>query len=177
MAKDDKKATSLRPDKRDFERQEKIEELEELKKRNEELELQVKRVLADYQNLEKRVADQKRELIISANKELIVRLLPVLDTLMMVEKHTEDQGLKLSIRQFIDVLKTEGISKIETVGKDFDPKTMECVEVQKGEEGKVLTELRIGYLLNNRVLRPAQVVVGKLKINQKEEELQTGDYL
>lgn len=157
MIKDDKKRG----------KQEENKETAELKKQNEELELQVKRVLADYQNLEKRVAGERRELIMGANKELIMRLLPVLDTLMMAEKHTEDQGLKLSIKQFIDVLKAEGIEKMETAGKDFDPKTMECVEAKKGEEGKVLSEVRAGYLLNEKVLRPAQVVVGKEEL-QKE---------
>lgn len=157
MAKDDKKR----------EKQEENKEIVDLKKRNEELELQVKRVLADYQNLEKRVAGERREVIINANKELIMRLLPVLDALMMAEKHTEDQGLKLSMKQFIDVLKTEGIEKIETVGKDFDPKIMECIEVKEGDEGKVLSEARAGYLFNDRVLRPAQVVVGKEEL-QKE---------
>lgn len=157
MAKDEKKT----------EKQEENKETLELKKQNEELELQVKRILADYQNLEKRVACERKELIICANKDLIMRLLPVLDTLTMAEKHSEDQGLKLSVKQFIDVLKTEGVEKIETEGKDFDPRTMECVEVKKGEEGKVLSEVRAGYSLNERVLRAAQVMVGKEEL-QKE---------
>ncbi|MBI2074926.1 MAG: nucleotide exchange factor GrpE [Candidatus Levybacteria bacterium] len=157
MNKDDKKTKKT---------EEKVEEkgdqeLEELKKRNEELENQVKRVLADYQNLEKRVQEEKGNWIRIANKELLLRLLPVLDTLMLAGKHVKDQGLQLSIQQFLNALKNEGVEKVETVGKDFDPNAMECVEAEEGEEGKVIDEIRAGYKLNDMTIRPAQVRVGK----------------
>lgn len=119
-----------------------------------------KRALADYQNLEKRVAFQRRELIISASRNVIERLLPVLDTLELASMHTEDQGMKMSIQQFLDVLKAEGVEKIEAKGKKFDPVHMEAVGTQPGDEGKVLEEARAGYLLNDKLLRPAQVIVG-----------------
>lgn len=140
--------------------QEKIQELED----------QVKRTLADYQNLEKRQAEERKDWIKNSNKGLILRLLPALDTLSLASKHVEDEGLRLSIQQFQDALKAEGLERIETEGKHFDPKTMEAVEVQIGEEGKVIAEVRAGYLLNGEVLRPAQVKVGKREIDQKVEE-------
>jgi len=134
------------------------------KKENEELENlenQLKRVLADYQNLEKRVLSEKSEWIKLANKGLLLRLLPALDNLSLAEKHTEDQGVKLSIDQINSAFKEEGIEKIETVGRDFDPNSMEAVHTTTGEEGKVVEELRSGYTLFGQVLRPAQVAVGK----------------
>lgn len=152
------------------------------KSRIEELENQLKRVLADYQNLEKRQALDRSDWIKNSNRNLLLRLLPTLDTLNLAQKHVEDEGLKLSIQQFQNALKEEEIEKIETEGKSFDPKTMEAVETAVGEEGKVLSEVRAGYLLNSEVLRPAQVKVGKKEIDQKveeeaKEELNRGDYV
>ncbi len=139
----------------------KQDQKEELKKKVEELENHLKRTLADYQNLEKRVAEERQQLIKSANRELILRLLPALDTLILAKKHTNDQGLELAIQQLFDILEREGVKKIETLEKNFDPKYMECVATVEGEEGKVIEELKPGYLLNDSVLRPAQVSVGK----------------
>lgn len=134
------------------------------KQENEEfknLENQLKRALADYQNLEKRVLSEKSEWIKLANKGLLLRLLPALDNLSLAEKHTQDTGVKLSIDQIINAFKEEGIEKIETIGRDFDPNLMEAVHTTEGEDGKVVEEVRAGYTLFGQVLRPAQVAVGK----------------
>ncbi len=138
------------------------------KQENEEfknLENQLKRALADYQNLEKRVVSEKSEWIKLANKGLLLRLLPALDNLILAEKHTQDEGVKLSIDQILSAFKEEGIEKIETIGRDFDPNLMEAVHTVEGQSGKVVEELRIGYTLFGQVLRPAQVVVGSVKQN------------
>lgn len=135
--------------------------LTELERLLEETELKYKRALADYQNLEKRVQEEKGSWIRLANKNLLLRLLPVLDTLMLAAKHAEDQTLQVTLQQFLSVLQNEGVTKIETEGKEFDPKTMECVVTEDGEEGKVLEELRAGFMLSDTVLRPAQVKVGR----------------
>lgn len=136
-------------------------ELEALKQQVEEFENNYRRALADYQNLQKRVQEEKSEWIRSGNKELILRILPVLDTLMLAQLHVQDKGLQVSIQQFLDVLKSEGITRIETVGKDFNPHLMECITIEEGEDNKVLQEIRPGYMIYDRVLRPAQVTVGK----------------
>lgn len=126
----------------------------------ENLENQLKRALADYQNLERRITEEKSAWIRTANKVLILKLLGVLDNLFLAQKHIQDDGLNLSIQKFLDVLREEGVERIETSGRDFDPHMMECVSVQAGEEGKVLEEVRIGFTINSEPLRPAQVVVG-----------------
>jgi molecular chaperone GrpE len=125
------------------------------------LENQLKRALADYQNLEKRIASEKSSWILSSNKNLLLKLLPGLDSLLLAEIHTQDEGVKLSIKHFLDILENEGVKKIETVGKAFDPNLMEAITTQVGEDGKVLEEVRAGYMLYETVLRPAQVIVGK----------------
>jgi len=125
------------------------------------LENQLKRALADYQNLEKRIAEEKSSWIKATNKNLLLRLLPGLDSLLLAEIHTQDEGVKLSIKHFLDILENEGVRRIETAGKDFDPNLMEAIGTKEGENGKVLEEVRTGYLLYDAVLRPAQVIVGK----------------
>lgn len=139
----------------------KQDHIKELKKKVEEFENHLKRTLADYQNLEKRTAEEKQELIKSANRGLILRLLPALDTLILAKKHINDQGLELAIQQLFDILEREGVKKIETVAKNFDPKYMECVATVEGQEGQVIEELKPGYKLNESSLRAAQVSVGK----------------
>lgn len=142
------------------------EEVTKLKNQREELESKYKRALADYQNLEKRVQDERINWIRSSNKELLLRLLPVLDTLLMLHKHIKDQGLTVSIQQFLSVLAQEGVKQIPlTVGSKFDPNIMECIMTEEGEDGRVIEELRIGYKINDSILRPAQVKVGKEKMS------------
>jgi molecular chaperone GrpE len=125
------------------------------------LENQLKRALADYQNLEKRIAEEKNIWIKVANKNLLLKLLPGLDSLILADRHTQDEGVKLSIKHFLNILENEGVKKIETVGKDFDPNLMEAVGTVQGEENKVIEEARSGYMLFDLVLRPAQVIVGR----------------
>lgn len=133
-------------------------------KKVKELEDQVKRSLADYQNLEKRTREERGEWVRKSNKDLILRLLPVLDTLILASEHVKDEGLTLSIKQFLDILRNEGVEKIETEGADFDPALMEGVGTLEGEEGKVVQEVRAGFKYSDGgVLRPAQVLVGTSK--------------
>ena len=141
----------------------KIEETVLLKEKVEELENQVKRTLADYRNLENRVQNERGEWILKANKQLLLNILPVLDTLVLASKHSKDQSLALSLQQFLDILEKEGVKRIETESKSFDPVLMEGIGAVEGEEGKVIEETRHGYMLYDKVLRPAQVQVGKGK--------------
>ncbi|CAN5139567.1 hypothetical protein BH09PAT1_BH09PAT1_3060 [soil metagenome] len=118
------------------------------------------RAIADYQNLEKRVREERISLIQSSNKELLLRFLPILDTLVLGYQHEENSTLKLVIDQYAQTLKSEGITEIKTKGEKFDPMTMEVVTTTKGKEGVVIQEVRTGYLLHDKLLRPAQVIVG-----------------
>lgn len=136
-------------------------ELEQLKQKLEEADNNFRRALADYQNLQKRFNEERRSLILASNRDLILRILSVLDTLELANKHDESEGLKVSIKQFLDVLKSEGVEKIETNDKEFNPATMEAIAIDKGPDGKVLEEIRPGYILNEKLLRAAQVKVGK----------------
>ncbi|HUQ85650.1 MAG TPA: nucleotide exchange factor GrpE [Candidatus Limnocylindrales bacterium] len=143
------------------------DELEQLKRQLESADDSHKRALADYQNLQKRVSDERRELILAANRDLLLRILSILDTLVLANKHDASEGLKISISKFLDVLKSEGVIKIETVGKEFSPLTMEAIAVGEGKDGEVIEEIQSGYLLNEKLLRAAQVKVGSGKQDQE----------
>lgn len=119
-----------------------------------------KRALADYQNLEKRIREERIVLIQSSNKELLLRFLPILDTLVLALQHEDSSTLKVIIDQFLLTLKAEGITQIKTVGEKFDPMIMEVVTTTSGKEGVVIQEVRTGYLLHDKLLRAAQVIVG-----------------
>lgn len=136
------------------------ERIEALEQQVEDFKTKYVRALADYQNLERRVQEQRKELILSANRELLLRILPILDTLQLAKQHSEDKALAASIQQFLSILKSEGVIAIETVGKEFNPAIMECVTTQEGDDNIVLSEVRSGYLLSDKLLRSAQVIVG-----------------
>ncbi len=141
--------------------------------KNEEIkniENQLKRALADYQNLEKRIVVEKSVWIKIANKDLLLKILPVLDDLFLAQKHLNDDGLGLTIQKFIEILKQEGVTLMQPLkGAKFDPKLMEALGTVEGEEGRVIEEVRAGYALFDTILRPAQVVVGSAKQNQQVE--------
>lgn len=130
--------------------------------RHAQLENQLKRALADYQNLERRVDEERRLLSALSAALLIEKFLPVLDNLESAQKHLNDEGLEIVIKQFKDVLSQEGVEEIPAVGSTFDPHLHEAAEVQEGQnDNTVVKVLAKGYKLNDKVLRPAQVVVEK----------------
>jgi len=125
-----------------------------------DLENRFKRALADYQNLEKRHASQKDDLVKFANQGLLDKLLPLLDDLERAQAHLQDSGLELIIDQFHQLLISEGVTPIISDRQIFDPQTMDCAEVVPGPKNKVVTTLAKGYYYHDRVLRPARVEVG-----------------
>lgn len=119
------------------------------------------RALADYQNLEKRTQQEKQQIRKYAAETVTARLLPALDTLTKASTHIKDTGLELALKELSAVLAEQGVEKIEVVGKPFDPHRMECIEVVAGADNIVIEELLPGYRLHDKILRVAQVKVGK----------------
>lgn len=124
------------------------------------------RALADYQNLEKRGIAIREEEAKFAARNIILKLLSILDILEKVDKNHDDQGIKLALKMFYKFLDEEKISKIEPIGKKFDPTVMECIEVMGSPKDDLVSEeVRTGYRMHDQVLRVAQVKVGKTEIN------------
>ncbi len=152
--------------------EEKTRLLEEKEKELEELRDLYVRKLAEFDNYRKRTQREFVELVKNANADLILQLLPVVDDLERSLKVAEEgttleafvEGVRMIYQKFVDVLAKQGVQRIESVGQPFDPHKHEAlmqVEKEGVEPGTVVDEHQPGYLLNDRVLRHAKVIVSK----------------
>ena len=129
-----------------------------------ELENNWKRALADYQNLQKRVEEERSEFISYANEGLIRQLLPVVDNLEMMLSHTPDEGLSYIIKEFKQILTNAGVEEIKVeVGQNFDATIMDGLETNDPTSQTVTEVVKPGFKLKNKVLRPAIVKVGTME--------------
>jgi len=119
-----------------------------------------KRILADYHNQERRHKEQESQIIKMASASLLEKILLDLDALQMAQNHLKDKGLQMVIDKFFNTITQEGLIRIDSDGQNFDPITMDCTEVVPGEKNKVIETISAGYLLFDKVLRPAKVKVG-----------------
>jgi molecular chaperone GrpE len=141
------------------------------------------RAEADFANYKRRVEQERGEARRLANAALIINILPVLDDLeralaslnIQLAGLTWFDGIRLIYRKLQLVLESAGVSQIEAEGQPFDPRFHEAVMYGEGEEGKVVAEVQRGYKLDDRVLRPAMVVVGKGKEKKKEKPPEGGE--
>jgi molecular chaperone GrpE len=138
----------------------KEEEVDERDAKIAELDNQLKRAVADYRNLERRSYDERSEAVKFANKQLIEALLPAFDTLFLAEKYTTDESVKLTIGRILEVLQQNGIDKILVENVKYNPETMEVIELVPGEKDTVIEEVRPGFMIHGKLIRPAQVKVG-----------------
>lgn len=125
-----------------------------------ELSGQLKRAVADYQNLQRRVTEERINSVKYANGELLKKILPSFDNLYLAERYIEDAGIKLTVEKLTESLEEVGVKRIDVNNKKFDPNSMECIEVVDGESDVVIDEIRPGYMLFDKIIRPAQVKVG-----------------
>lgn len=123
------------------------------------------RVLADYQNLEKRTTERVSEVRQYAAEVILTRLLPVIDTFGKVNEHLNDAGLTLAYKELLSVLTEQGVEHIDVLGKEFDPVEMDCIEVVDGKDNIVVEEVQAGYHFRGKVLRVARVKVGKSQVH------------
>jgi len=128
------------------------------------LKIQLARALADYDNLRKRIEREKETFEKVANLKLVIKLLPVLDTLKKAQGHLKDEGLGITIKGFEDSLKGEGIEEIGVSrGDEFNPEIHEAIDVGEGSaSGKIEEVLAGGWkFIDGPVIRHAQVRVSK----------------
>ncbi len=143
-------------------------QIEELTVRVQLLEDQLKRAVADYQNLEKRVAEGRSELSAWTTAQVLQKILPVVDHLDKALAGAADtefdsgwfKGVKMAVSELKHVLKGEGLDEIVADGQ-FDPNLHEAIDMRDGEHDKILEVVETGYRVGNKVLRPAKVVVGR----------------
>jgi molecular chaperone GrpE len=129
------------------------------------------RLAADFDNYKKRVRQEQSETVQRANAELIDRLLQVVDNFHRVIESAPAEvdeawlkGIKLTLQQFDELLTAQGISPIDAVGQPFDPMLHEAIGHEESDElpeDTVVSEVRKGYRLHDRVVRPALVRVAR----------------
>ncbi len=130
------------------------------------------RLAAEMENLKKRLEREKAELLQFANESLIKELLPVVDNLELALEHGRQaetpapfmEGIELVHQGFLKALAKFGVTPIVAVGQQFDPNFHNAVMQELAPEVPdciVLKEMQKGYLLQNRLLRPAMVVVAR----------------
>ncbi|KUK84107.1 MAG: Protein GrpE [Microgenomates bacterium 39_6] len=141
----------------------KLKKDQDFQKELNRLEEQLKRALADYDNLEKRINREKNNWINSANEALIDKLLFVFDDLERACQNISNPGLSMVRDQFWKILSNEGVEKIDSQGKNFNAQTMDAQELVPGEKEKVIEEISPGYLYQGKCLRPAKVKIGQGK--------------
>jgi len=145
--------------------------LSTLKKELQQARNALKRVLADYTNLEKRVAAERDVIVKLALVQVISKFLPTLDNLDQAAKHTKDGGILMVAEQFRQVLESEGIRQIGAIGDKFDPKFHQAVEVVEGkDDDKIVEVLAPGFIIDDQIIRPARVKVAKQQIDKTAEE-------
>lgn len=137
-----------------------------------ELKDQLLRLHAEQDNFRKRTAREQASFRKYANEGLIKDLLPQIDNLERALEHGREstpddpllQGLEMTLKGLLDALEKHGVAVVESVGQQFDPNLHEAMMQQddpEAEQNTVLAEHQRGYLLHDRLLRPAMVVVSK----------------
>jgi molecular chaperone GrpE len=126
------------------------------------------RAAADYQNLKRRMEQERGEVGRLATASLIINLLPLVDDLERALRNVDTKlagltwidGIWLIYRKFQAVLENAGVQEIPAESQPFDPNVHEAISQAPGDEGKVVSVVQKGYKLGDRVIRPAMVVVG-----------------
>ncbi|MFC4305559.1 nucleotide exchange factor GrpE [Cohnella boryungensis] len=144
--------------------------LVELQRQAEDNQNRYLRAQADFDNFRRRTQKEKEELAQYASMKLITQLLPVLDNFERAlltggeaaEGDSFAKGVDMIYRQLTQVLDAEGLKRMEVVGQQFDPELHQAimrVESDEHEEGTVIEAVQSGYVLKDKVIRPAMVKV------------------
>ena len=133
------------------------------------------RVTADFENFKKRAARERTEAAQFANAALLQKLIPILDNFEMAQAAAQtaqgdklaslQTGIAMNQQQFKGALAEAGLEEVDASGKPFDPTFHEAVSQQETDsvpEGNVVQQIRKGYKLRERLLRPAAVIVAKM---------------
>lgn len=149
-----------------------LEKIKEVQKQAEENYDLYVRSQAENENMKKRFQKEKEDLARYSNESLIKQLLSVADNLEKAISHSSDEksvgalreGIELTLKGLMDTLGRAGLQTVKTEGESFDPNFHEAVagmEDNTVKPGMVLQELQKGYMLNQRLIRPAKVIVSK----------------
>jgi molecular chaperone GrpE len=162
------------------------QDLENEKKRAEDYLARLKYLQADFENLQKRTDRQLAEVKKYCTEPLIMQLLEIADELEMAVKvgcHSESaetvtQGIELTLGKLKRILENEQVAPIECLGKPFDPSKHNAVaRIERGDakECTVIEEIRKGYIMKERVIRPSLVKVTVKPISKSQGEIEENE--
>jgi molecular chaperone GrpE len=183
MATDDKgSAQSKSPEK--MSRKALLKKIEELAEESAKYYDQFLRSKAEIDNLIKRNKKDKEDWVRYSNETLMKEILPVMDNLEMAISHSNNEdsfkalkeGVVLTLKGLKDTLAKSGLAEVNAKGERFDPCFHHAVlqqETENVEAGVVIEELQKGYTLNERLIRPAMVVLSAGKPGQGSKEINT----
>ena len=144
--------------------------LEDLRREKDSLQDRLLRTAAEFDNYRKRVERERRELADYMKADVLAEILPIVDNFeRALQAPSPDaegfrKGVELIHKQMLDFLRKRGVTPIQALGADFDPNYHQAVvheESPSHREGEVIEELQRGYMLGDRLLRPAMVKVAK----------------
>ncbi|MGB2929359.1 MAG: nucleotide exchange factor GrpE, partial [Desulfobacterales bacterium] len=161
------------------------EKVESLKNEAAENHDRLLRLAAEFENYKKRSAREMNDFRKFANESFVKAMLPVVDSLdRAIESSSNDkhanssvvEGVNMTLREILKVFEQYGIKPFESLGKTFDPSLHQAVMQEDDEaypENTVSKELQKGYMIHDRLLRPAMVVVSKKKAEPENQENST----
>ena len=146
-----------------------------------ELEHQLKRTAADFDNFRKRTEEEKKLLGKFAQAQTLLELTPVLDNFRRATEHLPEHlksdnwvtGVLYIEKQLEQIFTELGVSKIDTVDQPFDPQLHEAISLEPRDDiepNTIIAELESGYVLDGQVLKPAKVKVSEAPTQQGESE-------
>ena len=153
---------------------EQLKELKEKAAKADEYRDELLRQRAEYENLRKRTTREREQAVKYANEAILEKLLPIIDNFEMALKAAENKetatvenlktGVSMIYTQLSNLLQENGLEEVDANGKTFDPQFHEALSQEESHEvpeGQVLYQVRKGYQLRDRLLRPSSVVVAK----------------
>jgi molecular chaperone GrpE len=120
----------------------------------------LRRLQADFENYKKRTLRQQTETLERAGEDLVLKLLPVLDTIDLARQHGAGDAVEQVAGALVEVLAKEGLERLDPLGQPFDPTEHDAVAHEDGDgEPEVVEVMRAGYRWRGRLVRPAMVKV------------------
>jgi molecular chaperone GrpE len=140
-----------------------------LERERDDLRDRLLRTAADFDNYKKRLDRERRDLSDAVTVDLVKDLLPVVDDLERAlaspawpADSATRRGVELILRQLVEALRRRGVDVLDVVGRDFDPEWHEAVATEPADgrrDGEITAEIRRGYRVGSRLIRPAMVKV------------------
>lgn len=144
-----------------------MKENSKIKNKNEAVEVEkrdfledLQRVQADFENYIKRVEKEKENWKLSSKSELLLKLIRIKEDFEKAVENTKDDGVKMIYGNLSRILDEEGVREIKSLGERFNHELHEVVKKVEGSEDMVIEEIQKGYLIGDKILRIAKVVIG-----------------